>query len=162
MTKTEGDTKAKTVDKVPGGQVTSEHMARFLEAAKGDVEERDPAAVAMEIISRIVNADSIADVFEQSGATHARDYLDTPFTLLDVKFNESTVGTEGPAFYALLSGVNPDGEPVTITCGASQVLAQAWKLRDLGALPIDVILVESGKPTKAGFRVMWLEAVQSF
>lgn len=160
-TTTKGDPKAE-VDKVPGGALTSENMQRFLAAATGDVEERDPEEVAREIIARIVNGTSVADVFEQSGAIHARDYLDTPFVLTSVRFNESSFDEAGNRFYTLLTGASDDGEEIVITCGASQVIAQAWKLRDLDALPIRVILVESKKPTKAGFKVMWLEAVENF
>jgi hypothetical protein len=48
---------------------------------------------------------------------------------------------------------------VTITCGAKNVIAQSWKLNDMGALPLRVLIRQSKRPTAAGNFVMWLEAV---
>lgn len=134
-----------------------ETFQRFLAAADDEVREVDPDAVSMEVIARILKADTVDDVLGGTSATHARDYLRQPFTLTEVRFNKSSLSNEGPAFYALLQGADPNGEAVTITCGARNVIAQAWKLRDMEALPIQVIIQESDRPTAAGNRVMWLE-----
>lgn len=136
----------------------SEVFQRFLAAAEDGDLEQNADQVAIDIIARILKADSVEDVLGGGQATHARDFLDTPFTLTGVRFNKSTFDGQGPTFYALLSGANGDGEPVTITCGAKNVIAQAWKLNDMGALPLAVELKQSQKPTAAGFHVMWLEA----
>lgn len=155
---TKTDAKTGTAVAKPGNaDLETADFKRFLEAAQGDVEERNPAEVTMEIIARIVNAKTIEEAFDSPGATHARDYLDTYFLLTDVRFNESTFDAGGPQFYGLLTGATDDGEKLVITCGAAQVIAQAWKLRDLGSLPARVRLVESDRPTKAGYKVMWLE-----
>src|SRR5437773_939438 len=79
------------------------------------------------------------------GATHARDFLDTPFVLTSVRFNKSSFDGAGPQFYALLEGADSNGEKVTVTCGAKNVIAQAWKLMDMGALPVSVELRQSAK-----------------
>lgn len=139
-------------------EVDSAAFTRFLAAADTEVQERDPDQVAMEIIRKILDAQTVADVLGGAGAIHARDFLGRPFTLTDVRFNESSFESAGPSFYALLEGADGDGAKVTITCGARNVIAQAWKLRDMGALPIGVTLVESQRETAAGYRPMWLEA----
>jgi hypothetical protein len=133
---------AQTVD-----VIDSEVFQRFLAAADDPANEVDPDQVTIDIIGRILKAASVDDVLGGAGATHARD----------VRFNRSDFGDSGPAFYALLSGADTNGEAVTITCGARNVIAQAWKLRDMNALPCQVELAESDRPTRAGFKVMWLQ-----
>lgn len=136
----------------------SEVFQRFLAAADTDQAELNPEQVTIDIIGRILNATSVADVLGGNNAISADDYLDKPFALTAVRFNKSTFEDAGPKFYALLTGANTDGEEVVITCGARNVIAQAWKLQDMDALPLAVQLKQSSKPTAAGFYVMWLEA----
>lgn len=138
-------------------EVDSNAFTRFLAAADSEVAERNPDEVAMEIIRRILDSETVDDVLGGAGAIHARDFLSKPFALTGVKFNESSFDSAGPAFYAILEGADPNGEKVAITCGARNVIAQAWKLRDMGALPIQVVIVESPRETAAGFKPMWLE-----
>lgn len=136
----------------------TEVFQRFLAAADTDQAELNPEQVTIDIIARILNADTVEGVLGGNNATSAEDYLDTPFALTAVRFNKSTFEDAGPKFYALLEGANIDGEPLVITCGARNVIAQAWKLGDMGALPVQVVLKQSSKPTAAGYYVMWLEA----
>lgn len=136
----------------------SEVFQRFLAAAEEGSFETNADQVSMDIIARILNATDVAGVLEGGGATHARDYLDEPFMLTGVRFNKSSFDGVGPQFYALLEGADRDGEKLAITCGAKNVIAQAWKLADLGALPLSVELKQSKSPTANGFHVMWLEA----
>lgn len=136
----------------------SEVFTRFLAAADEGSLDASADQTSIDIIARILQATDAAAVLGREDVLHARDFLDRPFTLLGVKFNRSEYDGAGPRFYALLDGANGDGEPVKITCGAKNVIAQAWKLLDLGALPIKVVLKQSAKPTAAGFHVIWMEA----
>lgn len=136
----------------------SDVFRRFLAAADEGQFEQNPEQVAIDIIARILNATDAAGVLEGGGATHARDYLDEPFTLTGVRFNKSSFDGAGPQFYAVLEGASADGERLTITCGARNVIAQAWKLSDLGALPIPVVLRQNPRPTAAGYHVLWMES----
>lgn len=136
---------------------SDETFQRFLRAAEEGQLEQNPDQVAIDVIAKILSADTIEGVFGGGGTIHARDYLDTPFKLLGLHFNESTFDGEGPNFYALLDAVNADGEKVAITCGAKNVIAQAWKLADMNALPMDIIIKQSAKATASGFHIMWLE-----
>lgn len=133
------------------------NLARFLTAASEQTAELDPEQVTLDIITRIVNAETVDDVFGGSDAIHARDFLGTAFTLLAIKFNPSTVAGAGPDFYGVMEGAAKDGEKLTITCGSKNVMAQAWKLQDMRALPVNVQIMESERPTKDGYRPMWLE-----
>ena len=170
MTKTNEPTAKTAGDNVPAKAsaqtldvLDSEVFQRFLSAAETDAVELDPEHVSIDIIGRILKATTVEDVLGGTSATHARDFLDVPFALVGVRFNRSDFGDTGPSFYALLEGADADGVPVTVTCGARNVIAQAWKLREMGALPVKVVLKESDRTTRAGFKVMWLEgAPESF
>lgn len=129
---------------------------RFLAAAEEQTAETNPDEVALDIIRRVLDANTVDDVLGGAGAIHARDYLGRPFALRAVKFNRSNYDGAGPQFYAVLEGADENGEKVVITCGARNVLAQAWKLDDMGALPVQVQLEEAPNPTEAGYRPMWL------
>jgi hypothetical protein len=139
----------------------SEVFQRFLAASEGAGDELDADQVTLDIIGRILHATTVDDVLGGRAATHARDMLGVPFMLTGVRFNRSDFDGAGPSFYALLEGADRNGERVTVTCGARNVIAQAWKLNDIGALPIAVQLAESDRPTRAGYKVMWLDAVPS-
>lgn len=135
-----------------------EVFTRFLAAADEGSLDASADQTSIDIIARILKATTAADVLGREDVIHARDIADEPFTLLGVKFNRSEFDGAGPQFYALLDATNADGEALKITCGAKNVIAQVWRLADLGALPCDVVLKESSKPTAAGYKVMWLEA----
>lgn len=129
---------------------------RFLAAAEDDLAETNPDEVTLDIIKRILRSADVDEVLEGASATHAEDMLGVPFALTDVRFNRSSFDGAGPAFYALLTGADAQGEKVTITCGARNVIAQAWKLKDMGALPVLVEIQQSERPTAAGYKPMWL------
>lgn len=135
----------------------SEVFKRFLAAADEGTLDANADQTSIDIIAKILQATDAAAVLGREDVLHARDYLGRPFKLIGVKFNKSEYDGAGPQFYALLDGVTADGEPLKITCGAKNVIAQAWKLLDLEALPISVELKQSEKATAAGFKVMWLE-----
>jgi len=135
----------------------SEVFQRFLAAGDDAGAELNADEVTVDIIGRILNATSVDDVLGGQEATHARDFLGQPFVLTGVRFNRSDFDGTGPSFYALLEGADENGERVTITCGARNVIAQAWKLSDMGALPVKLVLQESDRPTRAGYKVMWLD-----
>jgi len=139
--------------------VDTEVFQRFLAAADDDVSEKSDDDVSMEIIARILSATTAEEVLGGSEPVHARDYLGRPFRLLGVKFNRSDFEEAGPRFYAVLDAVDPDGEPLAITCGARNVIAQAWRLADLGVLPIRVRLTEAARTTKNGYKIIRLESM---
>lgn len=137
----------------------SDQLIEFLSTGKAAVEAFDPQQAALAIVERILHAGSIEDVLKQQEAIHARDVLGQVLHLLGYGVQESDF--DGSAkFYMLLNCVSDDGEPYNVTCGAINVMAQVYKLGQLNAFPIDVRIVENAKPTKAGYKPMWLEAVE--
>jgi hypothetical protein len=136
-------------------------LAEFLSAGRASA-ALDPNQAALDMVQRILNAETVEDVLKRAEAIHARELVDQTIVLTGVRFNESDLKADGPGFYALLEIVDENGEAQVVTCGAVTVMAQAWKLNKLGALPMRVVLREAEKETKNGFRPMHLEPVASF
>lgn len=124
-------------------------------------EVEDPEEIAREIMARILRAETPEEVLSQAGTTSARDVLDKALNLLDVRFLRSSFD-EGPGVYAILQMGDPDtGEVFPVTCGSRNVLAQAFRLNGLNALPRLVKIVEAGKDTARGYRPMWMVAADA-
>ena len=133
-------------------------LVKFLEhmSVLGDL---DPEEAALEIIGRVLGAQTVEQVLAEPRIVGARTMLGVPIELHSVRFNRSDF--EGTGAYSLLEVIDlTNGEPTLITCGAHQVMAQAYKLQELGGLPAVVQLVETAKATKAGFRPMFLRIAQ--
>lgn len=129
-------------------------LARFMSVAK-DVVPIDPQQAALDMVSRILGAGSVDEVLEGSSAIHAADVLGQNLTIVGVRWNESDLA-DGAGFYALIDCVDNNGEGFAVTCGAITVMAQLFKLDELGALPGTFQLVEAAKPTKSGYKPMSL------
>lgn len=138
--------------------VSETRLAEFMAAATSQ-EPVDALAVSIDIAKRILAAETVEDVFGEQEAIHAKDVIGEPLLITGFTFNESTIGGEGPAFYMLIECADPQGEAFKVTCGALNVMAQVFRLSQMGALPLIAKIEESGKPTKAGYRVMRLTAV---
>lgn len=147
-----------TTDMVKPGDAI---LAEFLQSGKGSVVS-DPQQAMMDILRRTAEATSVDDVLGQSEATHARDVIGVPLVFQSFRVQESTFGGEGPDFYYLADCVNRDGESIVVTCGAPRVMLQLWKLQQMEALPIELVIAELDHDTAAGFRPMWLERPSAF
>ena len=127
----------------------------------GAVQQQDPKEAQLEIVKRILSAETAEQVLGGLGsATAARDVLGVNLELRGVRFLRSSFENEnGIGVFAVLDCVdNTTGEVLAVTCGSANVMAQAGKLAQLGALPADVKILESERPTEAGYRPMRLEA----
>lgn len=122
---------------------------------------QDPEEVARSIVRRILEAETADEVLSPRGeVTHAADVLNKALVLVAVEYRRSDLD-EGAGVYALLSMAEAgSGEKLLVSCGSRNVMAQAYRLDRLGALPTGVRIVEAQKATAAGFRPMWLEKVE--
>ena len=122
------------------------------------VAAEDPATVAARIDAEILAASSLEALLGCSEVTHARDYLNKPFTLTDVTFRQSTIeGSEGLPFFAILTGANLDGEILKISTGARSIMLKVAKIKAEGWFPANVKLVEGSK-TASGYTPLDLVA----
>lgn len=173
MSKTTAQTETETVDAVPVDDTNlpavvrhetlplsrldddeRQAIALFLEQME-NVTDDDPEVAALRIIGRVLAAQTIDEILSEPRVVGARTMLGVPVELRSVRFGRSDY--DGSPGYALLECTDlTNDEPVLITCGASQVMAQAWKLHAIGALPCPVELRETAKATRGGFHPMFL------
>lgn len=112
----------------------------------------DADDVAMRIMAEILDAPTLEDTLNQAEVTHGGDLIGKVFTIHDVKWNRSNVG-KGLPFYAVLDITAVGGsEHHLATTSATNVMAQVWKFKREGWLPVDVRLDESTNPTPDGYR----------
>lgn len=160
----EKSTDAPTADHTPAipegrivNTVTSEALGRFLATAT-EVAQEDPEAISLAIVERILNATSVEEVLTPNQVVHARDIIGVPLNVTGIRWLESDFES-GPGMYAIMDCVRADTDAhLVVSCGGQNVLAQLWKLNDLGAFPARVVIQQAPRPTKAGFLPLWLEA----
>lgn len=133
---------------------TDSAIARFLSAAQTQ-QVIDPEQAALDMVRRILTGDTIESVLEGREAVHAKDVLGETLTVTGVRWNESD-NESGPNFYALMDCVDNDGNPYAVTCGAISVMAQLFRLNELEAFPIRVVINEAAKATRSGYKPMHL------
>ncbi|MGH9013165.1 MAG: hypothetical protein ACRDZ1_04410 [Acidimicrobiia bacterium] len=141
-----------------------EEMERALAEVTRGPEVEDPERVSAEIMERILRAETPAEVLGGQAVVSARDLVGIPHTITGVHFLQSDYDG-GPGVYAIVDAEVPNpstGEVqrLAYSSGSRQVLAQAFRLSELGAFPVSVRLVESVKPTAQGFVPMWLQAAE--
>lgn len=133
-------------------------LVAFLSAATQSAPV-DPEMAALDIVRRILAAEDASAVLQQTASIHAKDVLGDVLTILDYQYNESDIADSGTDFYMLVDCVDANGEAFKVTCGAINVMAQLYRLKELGALPLQARFVETEKTTRRGYKPMWLEAV---
>jgi len=106
------------------------------------VDEDGAFEIAATVIDEIALADSIEGVFlaNEKGPEGAEDYLERTLGFFDARFWRSAEkyrkGTLG--YYAAIKTVDFEGNERLITVGASNVVASAFRLVELGAINGDV------------------------
>lgn len=150
------------VEVLPPGPATPAVPDKFvqLRAMMQDAEDRaamSPEEIQASIVERILGAATIDDVFAIQEARHARDLLDVAIEVTDFKFQESSFA-EGAKYYVVLDAYDvATGEKMAVTCGGATVVAQLYRLGQLGAFPIKVKFAQTKRPTKSGKFPMSLE-----
>jgi hypothetical protein len=121
----------------------------------------DPDSDAKSIVARIMNAETEAEIFGGPGnLMSSEDMIGKPFTLHDVEFRRSDIEGAGPGVYSLLHVTLPGTtSTVLVTCGARNVMAAAFRAKQLSMLPRGPVTLVEGKKTRQGFTPLWLQDV---
>jgi hypothetical protein len=108
-------------------------------------QEENGSDIAEAIAAAYLDATNVEDVLGGgTGTVAAEDVLGVELTLRGVRWIRSDF--DGPGYAAIMECVKTmTGEPVVVSCGARQVMVQLWKLIQLGALPVVVVIHEVGK-----------------
>lgn len=132
-------------------------LTRFLAVAESDAKAMDPGAVAMEIIGRVLDAETVDAVLATDKAISSEDYVGRPFVLLSARFSPSQYEGEGPQFFATMTIADENGEKQVLNSSAGRIIAQVFKLRELDAMPVKVVIGKAERPSRAGYYPLWLE-----
>src|SRR5437016_3923666 len=85
----------------------------------------DADMLARAIAQRIMEAETFEEVFEPQELDSWSDHLGTPVKVIDFRFNKSSFEDgKGPSIYAVCDLLLPDGQIVTVSTGARNVLVQ--------------------------------------
>lgn len=122
----------------------------------------DAESDAKAIVARILNATDAADIFGGPGTLlSAQDMIGHPFTLHDVEYRDSDM-EGGAGAYALLTVIEwGQANSVLVTCGARNVMAAAFRGKQLNLLPRGPMTLVEGKQTRRGYTPLWLQDVDA-
>ena len=117
----------------------------------------DPEEISREIIAQLLAAESDAELEQAGQAIGWRDLEHVPVRLAGFRWRPSSYD-EGSAVFFVVQGTRLDtDEPVVLTTGARNVLAQLCNMARRGTLVGAVrALRQADKETANGFRPLWL------
>lgn len=125
--------------------------------------EDDADRIASEIIAQILAAGSDKELdMMQGGAIGWRDLLGVPVELIGFRWRPSSFEDGSSLFFVVLGNRLDTGDPVILTTGARNVLAQLVNRAQRGTLTGAIVkLVEAPKATRNGFKPLWLQSVEA-
>lgn len=127
----------------------------FLTGLRDEV-SMNSANAQLGIISQIINANDLDAVLTQTETVKAADVYGQPLEVHGVRYLVSDFG-EGMGVYAAIDATHPfNGDRCVVTCGGANVIAQLWRIRELGSFPCKVAIEQRATPTKSGFRPLRL------
>lgn len=118
----------------------------------------DPAEISRQMVAELLRAPDDLALQSFGEAEPWGDYLNVPVELHGFKWRKSEFEGEGAPIYFIVDAVTlNDGARRVLTTGSMSVLAQLSNMARRGTLVGGVWqLVESEKPTRAGFKPRWL------
>jgi hypothetical protein len=116
-------------------------------AIMGDIapEVEDPAEIQRMIVNRIVSAQSIDELFIETGTVATKEVVGVPLMVQDCRLLKGEIeGEEG--VYMLIEAVRGDtGELVALNSGAPNIMSILYRGKKLGLLPLQVEVAEAGR-----------------
>lgn len=107
------------------------------------VPEDDPQVIAQSIANRLLQAESIEELFAPTTTKNSTDLVGQRLQLRDAVIRKSDL--ENTQMYMLIDAVNLEtGEAIVMNTSSPRIMAQVARASDLGALPLSVQVVEVG------------------
>jgi len=149
-------------DLAAGDEVLAELERVLVSNERVEPAEEDADKMASEIVAQILAAESDEELAAMQGGNTIgwRDLLGVPVELVGFRWRPSDYD-EGASLYFVVFGVRLDtGEPVVLTTGSRNIMAQLVNRAKRGALSGAVVkATEPEKTTRAGFKPLWLVTV---
>lgn len=121
----------------------------------------DPEQASRDIVMQILNAESIDAVLDMAGTTPCEEILDRPIEIRAARAMRSAF-EQGATMYLLLDVVDLDtSEALKVTCGARNVMAQLYRITQIGKLPVRGRICQSDRPTAQGYYPLWLKRAET-
>lgn len=133
-------------------------ITEYLQDMSG-TEDETPEAIQLQIARRILAANDVESVWQATKVLSARDILNTPIIIERVRWITSAHKGGAPK-YAIIEGLNGfDQKPVTISCGAMNVVLTVYKLQKFSALPCKVMITSKPSGSDPGRSVLEIQPV---
>lgn len=151
MTKTDDDTSTALEPSSPQELAIAEFLAHANSLASEPPEE-----VQARILNNILTATSPEELMRAGEALPASELYGVPLRVTGIRAAESSFA-DGPDLYLHVDAViMSNGDRVTFSCGARDITAKLIMADWKGWLPLNVIMEQSTKATKAGFYPVFL------
>lgn len=151
------DTKTTAIDIPEVDPMDELNIETWYRAGNAEVEPIDPGEAQREIILRILQATTKDAILAPVTTTPAEDVLGQTLLIRGYRRLPSTKADSALRFYLLIDAVDGNGEVLNVTCGSANVIARLAALRAHGFLPLYGAIIQTGKPTAAGYYPMDFE-----
>lgn len=154
-----------TGDEVAGDRIPAvitdpdSELAKFVEYANS-LPTDDPEVIQERILRALMTATTAEDIIRAGEAVPAAEVLGIPLTIMAIRGSESTF-EDGPNLYLHVDAkIRSNGDSITFSCGARDVVTKLIRLDQLRMLPVDAVVQKSAKPTGDGFYPVFLRMAE--
>lgn len=116
----------------------------------------DPVEQQRQIIAQLLSAETDEELENFGNAIGWRELMEVPIEIRNFRWLPSQYD-EGPAVFMVVQGTRLDtGEPVVLTTGGANIMAQLANMAKRGTLIGAIRELVEGTKTRQGFTPLWL------
>lgn len=134
---------------------TDAELASFAEYAK-TLPTDDPEEVQERILRSLMTATTADDILRAGEAQPASTVYGVPLRIEQIRASESDFADGADLYLHVDAKILSNGDAITFSCGARDVVMKLIRLDQKKMLPIDAVIDESKKQTKAGYYPVFL------
>jgi hypothetical protein len=126
-------------------------------ASQQAIEEESAEQTAFEIVASILNATTLEEVLKRTAVISSEDATGRPLVVTGVKWHRSDFEAAEGVYGLVYAEDAFTGEELLVTAGGRTVMAQLYRLGQLGAFPARMQFGRASRATRSGYFPMWLE-----
>ena len=119
----------------------------------------DSADFQKSIIEKNLRAETVGDLFSDTGTIAAKDYVGIPIEVTDVRLAAGEVDGKDATYMLIDAIVLGTGEAVVLNTGAPNITSKLYNAKLRGMLPLQVAVKEVGKARQGRNAPIGLEPV---